>query len=381
VPPTEWQGRHLDTLSVQMSTDDAPPAASPVAGSHARAAPRSTRVRLEDVAREAEVSKSLCSRVLNHYPDLKIRPEVRQRILDAAARLKYRPHAAARGLRRADSGIVGLLIPDLTNAFFAPIIRGAFARAMQRDFVVLVAEDKAVAETSEMVNRLVQSARLDGMIVASARPRHPLISMLRARNIPHVFVNRGVRGSNRNVLLDDARASRAALDHLIGLGHTRIGHVGGPSELDSAKRLAAGFRAIASERGLEPLIVEGELTENGGGEAANELLQRYPDITALFATSLVQAVGILQLAYRRGLDVPRDLSIVAYDEVPLAAFLHPPLTTVEMPTDQLGTAAVDALIDQILGEPMASLMLDSEPTIVIRESTAAVRAARGRRAS
>jgi DNA-binding LacI/PurR family transcriptional regulator len=355
-----------------VSNDDA----SSAPGSHTRGVLRATRVRLEDVANEAGVSKSLCSRVLNDYPGLKIRPEVRQRILDAAARLNYRPHAAARGLRRADSGIVGLLIPDLTNAFFAPIIRGAFARALQRDFVVLVAEDKAAGETNEMVDRLVQSARLDGMIVASARPRHPLITMLRARNIPHVFVNRGVRGSNRNVVLDDARASRAALDHLFALGHRRIGHVGGPAELDSAKRLAAGFRSIASELGVEPLIVEGELTENGGGEAARELLERHPDITALFATSLVQAVGILQLAYQRGLDVPRDLSIVAYDEAPLAAFLRPPMTTVEMPTDQMGAAAVDALIDQILGAPTASVMLDAEPSVVVRESTAPVAVAR-----
>ena len=343
----------------------------------ARIERRPGRVRLDDVAREAEVSKSLCSRVLNDYPGLKVRPEVRQRILDAAARLNYRPHAAARGLRRADTGIVGLLIPDLTNAFFARVIRGAFARAVERDFVVLVAEDQAARETNEMVERLVQSARLDGMMVASARPRHPLISMLRTRNIPHVFVNRGVRGSHRNVVFDDARAGRAALDHLLELGHTRIGHVAGPAELDSTRRLSEGFRAIATERGLEPLVMEGELSEDGGGRAARELLDRHPDITALFATSLVQAVGILQFAYQRGLDVPRDLSLVAYDETPLAAFLQPPLTTVEMPTDELGATAVDALIDQILGEEPRSIMLDVEPTIVARESTtaAAVRAA------
>jgi LacI family transcriptional regulator len=196
--------------------------------------------------------------------------------------------------------------------------------------------------------------------------------MLRARNIPHVFVNRGVRGSNRNVVLDDARAAGAALDHLTELGHARIGHVAGPAELDSARRLSDGFRAIATERGLEPLIVEGALSEDGGGQAARELLDRHSDITALFAISLVQAVGILQFAYQRGLDVPRDLSLVAYDETPLAAFLQPPLTTVEMPTDELGATAVDALIDQILGEEPASVVLDAEPSIVARQSTTAV---------
>jgi DNA-binding LacI/PurR family transcriptional regulator len=350
---------------------EVPPAARTTAPSGTRTQRRPGRVRLDDVAREADVSKSLCSRVLNDYPGLKVRPEVRQRILDAAARLNYRPHAAARGLRRADTGIVGLLIPDLTNAFFARIIRGAFERAVERDFVVLVAEDQAARETNEMVDRLVQSARLDGMMVASARPRHPLIAMLRTRNIPHVFVNRGVRGSNRNVLLDDARAAGAAIDHLIELGHTRIGHVAGPAELDSARRLSEGFRTLATERGLEPLIMEGALSEDGGGQAARELLDSHPDITALFATSLVQAVGILQVAYQRGLDVPRDLSLVAYDETPLAAFLQPPVTTVEMPTDELGATAVDALIDQILGEEPASIVLDADPSIVARQSTTA----------
>jgi DNA-binding LacI/PurR family transcriptional regulator len=328
------------------------------------------RVRLEDVAQLAAVSKSLCSRVLNDYPGLKVRPEVRQRILDAAASLNYHPHAAARGLRRADTGIVGLLIPDLTNAFFARVIRGAFERAIERDFVVLVAEDRAADATKAVVDRLVQTARLDGMVVASARPRHPLIALLRARDIPHVFVNRGVRGSHRNVVLDDARAARAALDHLHALGHTRIGHVAGPSEIDSVRRLTAGFKAAATARGLEPLLAEGELSEDGGGCAARALLDRHPDVSALFAASLVQAVGILQVAYQRGLDVPRDLSLIAYDETPLAAFLRPPLTTVEMPTDALGAAAVDAVIEQILGTPPAADVLDADPTVIVRHSTA-----------
>jgi DNA-binding LacI/PurR family transcriptional regulator len=349
-----------------------PPVPSPrsEAVSGARPNGRQGRARLEDVAREADVSKSLCSRVLNDYPDLKVRPEVRDRVLQAAARLNYRPHAAARGLRRADTGIVGLLIPDLTNAFFARVIRGAFEHAMERDYVVLVAEDRAARETHEVVDRLVRSARLDGVMVASARPRQPLIPMLRARNVPHVFVNRGVRGSNRNVLLDDALIARAAVDHLMDLGHTRIGHVAGPAELDTSRRRSLGFQAVVSERGLEPLVAEGAPTEEGGGRAAAELLDRHPDVTALFVSSLIQAIGILQVAYQRGLDVPRDLSIVTNDEATVAAFLHPPLTTVDMPSEALGAAGVDALIDQILGNAPANVLLDARPTVIVRESTA-----------
>ncbi|MBS1886511.1 MAG: LacI family DNA-binding transcriptional regulator [Actinobacteria bacterium] len=328
-------------------------------------------MRLVDVAEEAGVSKSLASRVLNDHPGLRAREEVRRRIHDAAERLGYSPHAAARGLTRADTGVLSLLIPDLTNAFFARVIRGAVKRAMERDFTVLTAEDLVPRETTKMVERLVQTGRINGVMVASAQPRHPLIATLRTRGIPHVFVNRGVRGSGHNVVLNEALAGRAALGYLKELGHTRIAHVTGAGSLDSTRRLSAGFRKAAKELDLDgDLIVEGGLSEDGGARAAATLLGDHDDVTAIFTASLVQAVGVMRTAYQHDLNVPRDLSVITADETPLAAYLSPALTTVQMPTEELGAAAVDALIEQILGGAAASRVLDYAPEVIERESTA-----------
>jgi DNA-binding LacI/PurR family transcriptional regulator len=331
---------------------------------------RSRRNRLEDVARSAGVSKSIASRVLNRDPGLLVRPETRARVVRAARELDYRPHAAARGLKRAETGALGLLVPPMTNPVYLRIIRGAFERALERDFVVLLVEDVDPTQAEETASRLVQAGRIDGLMVASARPRHPLLRSLRRLRIPHVFVNRAVARSGRNVIMDDARASASALDHLVGLGHKRIGHVAGPGELDTARRRAAGFRKHAAALGLGVQVAEGEFGESGGAAAAGTLLECRPDLTALYTSTLTQAVGVFHCAWELGRRVPADLSVIAHDDMPLANYLRPPLTTVRMPLAELGAAAVDALVDQLLGGPPRDVTVDTKPEVVVRRSTA-----------
>jgi DNA-binding LacI/PurR family transcriptional regulator len=329
------------------------------------------RARLLDVAREAGVSKSTASRILNDSPHISVRPRTRERVLESARRLDYRPHAAARGLRRAETGALGLVIPSLATPVYARIVRGAFRRALERDFVVLLAEDLVARETDEVFARLVRSGRIDGLVVASARPGHPLFRTLRRLAIAHVFVNRAVRGSGRNVVMDDETASAAALDHLARLGHERIGHVGGPRTLDPARRRAFGFRRHARRLGLVSAPeVEGDFTEGGGAEAAIRLLRASPGLTALFVSTLAQAVGTLHAVGRLGLRVPEDLSVVASDDMHLAGYLTPPLTTIRLPLAELGAAAVDALVGQLLGAEPEDVVVPGAPEVVVRGSTA-----------
>ena len=337
-------------------------------------ASRSGRVRLEDVARRAGVSKSIASRVLNRSPGLSVRNETRERVIAAASALAYRPHAAARGLKRAETGAIGLLIPNLAMPVYAHIVRGAFHRALERDFALLLAEDLGEEETEELFGRLVQAGRIDGLVVASARPGHPLIRSLRRYRIHHVFVNRAVAGSGRNVTMDDDRAGSAALDHLYGLGHRRIGLVAGPRSNDPAKRRAHGFREHAAALGLEKSVVlEGDFSESGGALLTQDLVGRHPDVTAIATGGLSQAIGALHAASRLGLHVPDDLSVISHDDMPLADFLQPPLTTVRMPLAELGAAAVDALIDQLLGGEPHDVVVETEPEIVVRSSTSTPR--------
>ena len=330
------------------------------------------RIRLVDVAREAIDFETPASRILNGYPGLAVRPETRRRVLGAAQRLHYEPHAAARGLRRAATGAIGLLIPNLTMPVYSRIIRGAVKRALERDVAVLLYEDESPLDSDRTFAQLVRTGRIDGMLVASALPDHPLVGSLLESRIPHVFLNRGVPGSGRSVTMDDTRASVAALDHLHSLGHRRIGLVAGPRGNDPAERRALGFRRHAAELGLElaPVADDGDFTEAGGVQLTGELLRRHKGLTAITTGGLSQAVGALHTAWELGLAVPRDLSVVSFDDLSLAEYLRPPLTTVRMPLDRLGAAGVDALVDQLLGGEPCDVVVETRAEMVVRASTA-----------
>jgi DNA-binding LacI/PurR family transcriptional regulator len=330
-------------------------------------------VRLIDVAREAGVSKALASRVLNGE-DLPIRAETRQRILTASERLSYRPHAAARGLRRRETGALTMLIPTLTNPVWGLISQGSVSRAMERDVVVQLAEDVDAAQTNELVLRLVQAGRIDGVIVASARPRHPLLRTLLRQRIPHVFVHRAVLGTERNVIMDEQKASALAVDHLATLGHRRIAHITGPSALTTARRLAQGFTDRAALLKFESaLVVNAEFSESGGAEAAAYLFARRRPPSAVYTGSVTQAFGLFHVAAELGLHLPADCSIIACGELPIAEYLTPPLTTLRLPFGELGAAAVDALVDQLSGGQPRDVLVETHPEVIVRSSTAAPR--------
>lgn len=332
---------------------------------------RERRPRLADVAARAGVSKSIASRVLNDVPGLSIRPETRDQVVAAARELDYRPHVAARGLKRAETGALCLVVPNLTNPIFALISRGAFRHALQRDFAVLITEDLDGNEADEIVFDLVQSGRIDGVIVASAHPRHPLLRSLRQLGVPHVFVLRTVPGSGRNVIGPDEEASALAVDHLCDLGHSIIGNVAGARGLSSTEHLTAGFRKQAALRGVRrAVVVEGDYSEEGGAVATRALLSLRPRPTGITTASPSQAVGALHAAWELGVRVPEELSIVACGDTPLLEFVRPPLTAVRAPFAELGASAVDALVEQLLGGEPSDAVVDARPEVVVRASTA-----------
>jgi DNA-binding LacI/PurR family transcriptional regulator len=331
---------------------------------------RGDRVRLIDVARRCGVTKSVVSRVLNDDPTLNVRPETRRRIRAVALELGYRAHAGARALAGAKARALALLIPDVGNPVYSRIIRGAYRRARQHGYVVLLAEDPADDEADESFADLVEAGRVDGLLIASAHPAHPLLSSPRLARIPHVFVNREVPGSGRNIGMDLAAASAAAVRHLHGLGHRRIGLVSGPGELQPAAARERGFVAEMVDLGLgTDRIVRGAFSEEGGAAAAAQLLRADPPPTAVYCSTLGQAVGALHAIRAGGLRIPEDVSVVSYDDLPLADYLEPPLTTVAMPLLELGAAAVDAVLAQLAGAPPADVAIPVPPAIVERGST------------
>ncbi|GCB52530.1 LacI family DNA-binding transcriptional regulator [Streptomyces sp. NL15-2K] len=334
------------------------------------------RARLVDVADRAGVSKATVSKVLNGRQDLNVRPETRRRVHEAAEALGYRPHSGARALAGASTHALALLVPALDNPTYVTIARGAYQRARELGYLSLLAEDFDGQEADESFNDLVQEGRVDGLLIASARPGHPLLEALRGNPVPHVFLNRSVEGSGRNVTMDVARSSVTALDHLHGLGHRAVGHIAGPPGITPSDTRKEAFLRHAGELGLAAApVASGDFTEDGGRQAALELLRPVdgdgrPPVTALYTSSLAQAMGTMAAIRSLGLRVPEDVSVIGNDDLPVAAHLHPPLTTVAMPLYQLGTAAVDALVAAVQGTPPGDVVVPTEPRLVLRDSTA-----------
>ncbi|HTW97621.1 MAG TPA: LacI family DNA-binding transcriptional regulator [Acidimicrobiales bacterium] len=326
------------------------------------------RPRLSDVAALAGVDTSVVSRALNADPKLLVRPETRQRILDAASALGYRPNAVARSLRRSTSGVYGLAIPSFSNPIYAEIISGA-ERAATSVGKHLLSSSFTDAKPESLVE-VLGSGRIDGLIVAGTTPAMDVL--LDGTGEPWLYLNRRSPGRPRHVVLDDEGAARLATTHLLRLGHERIGHVAGPEVADTATRRRSGFLAALRDAGMRAAardIAVADYTSAGGAEAIGRLLATSRDLTAVFVANVASAVGVLFGADRAGLSVPGDLSVIAIHDLPMAEYLIPPLTTVRMPLFELGRRGVDILasqpatadVDEVVSEPME---------IVARASTA-----------
>jgi LacI family transcriptional regulator len=335
---------------------------------------RSRPARLDDVARAAGVHVSTVSRVINSSGDVAVRPETRQRILDVARELQYRPNAMARGLKLATTGTLGLLVPSLRNPVNSPIIRGAFDRAWSRDFVLVLAEDAGEGEgAADAYARLVDERRIDGVLIQSARLDSPHLDAFASGAVPCVFMDRCRPGSGRNVFMRDEEAGRMVAEHFLELGHRSLAHLGGPVDLDTVARRGAGFAGRAREAGIDPVVVSAGLSEEEGHRAMQALLAHEPTPTAVYIANINQALGAVAAVRERGLRVPAQLSLVSHDDDPVCAFLDAPLTAVRMPLDELGASAVDALIEQIGGAPGRDIVVETAPELVLRRSTGRLR--------
>ena len=333
-------------------------------------ADRARPARLDDVARAAGVHISTVSRVINGRGEVSVRPETRQRILTAAHELQYRPNAIARGLRLATTGTLGLLVPSLRNPVNSPIVRGAFNRAWERNFVLVLAEDTGESEAAEdAYERLVEEGRIDGLLIQSARLDNPHLDSFSSGPVPCVFMDRAHPGSGRNVTMRDADAGRMVAEHFLDLGHRSLAHLAGPLELDTVARRREGFVELARAAGATPIVVPAVLSEEAGYAAMHELLEHPARPTAVFMANINQALGAVAAVRERGIRVPEELSLVCHDDDPVCGFLDAPLTAMRMPLHELGSTAVDVLLEQVEGAERRNVVIETEPELVVRRST------------
>jgi LacI family transcriptional regulator len=330
---------------------------------------------LKDVARQAGVDPSTASRVLRDDPSQQVRPETRERILDAARDLRYRPNALARGLRTRRTDTLGLIIPSLDNLGFADVTHGIQAAAAAAGKLVMVVEAEAVADAAHgAYQRLIGDGRLEGLIVAFASLDDDLVSQLHERAIPLVLVNRRTNRVHGSVVVDDERGSRMAVEHLLGLGHRHVGFLGIDADTDTARRRLAGYRDAMAAHGVtveQGWVVTGPPTEEGGRRALRASLGAPdPRPTGWFVASLMSAIGALAELTESGVTVPQQVSMVAFNDHPFAAHTAPPLTTVRMPNVRMGEEAVGMLLAAIAGQPVRDLIIYHPPELVVRASTA-----------
>jgi DNA-binding LacI/PurR family transcriptional regulator len=339
-------------------------------------------VTLRDVARHAEVDPSVVSRVVNDDPGLRVSDATRERVRSAIQELGYRPNFQARGLRLAKTWTIGFVLPDLMNPFYAPIVEGAEQRASECGYIVVIVRelDRAVVSGGELsFERLMHQNRVDGLLVASGRVDDAVLRALAAEQHPLVIVNRRVPGVLGSVVVDDEAGAYVATKHLIELGHRHLGHVTGPRHIDNTIRRRAGFRTAAATVDATTTTVYGaDWDPNSGFDAARRLLAR-SDVTAVFATNILVAAGVVGAAQERGLNVPHDLSVIALHDFPVANFLRPALSTVVLPLEKLGQVAVDQLLERLEGEEPSEVVVEATPQLVMRHSTAPPRALQGSR--
>ena len=330
---------------------------------------------LSDVAARAGVSISAVSRVLSEAPSARVSAQTRQRIHDAARELDYRPNFAARALKFSRTNVIALVVPDLTNALFTELMRGVEDEGQRRGYMVLLARAEGMPEGQESIPRLIGEGRVDGALVqvgANMRPED-LRSLVEGR-LPVVFINSIHPDHVGSVSLEDARGMRLATEHLIELGHRRIGFINGTPGTDTAVRRAQGFHEAMSAAGLD--VPGGRVTQLGyeprqGREALRAIMSLPDTPTAIVVANVNAALGALLEARILGLRVPEELSIVAMHDAWTAENTWPPLTTVRMPLYELGRHAVAAIFERIASGTVADeVVTDAAPVLVLRESTA-----------
>ncbi len=333
-----------------------------------------------DVANLAGVSRTTVSFVLNNVPDVKISPETRQRVLDAARQLDYYPHVSARRLASGRTRTIALVWhrgPDATyrDAFLPGLLQG-ITRAARHYGYHLLFRPIEPDEPDDAYVELARGRHTDGLILSGPRSDDPSLLELHRDGFPLVLHGRLPGADIPSVDVDNARGAVQAVGHLLALGHKRIGLItNAPPAYTASQQRLEGYRLALESAGIpfdEGLVRYGNFDEESGQEAADSLLDLPEPPTAIFVASDMVAIGSLKAIRDRGLRVPQDIAIVGFDDITAARFITPPLTTIRVPAIGLGWAAGELLIRIVEGDPPRETEVMLETELIVRQSCGAV---------
>lgn len=335
------------------------------------------RATIVDVAREAKVSIKTVSRVLNDEPT--VRPTTRERVTAAAELLHYHPNIIAQGLVGRRSYLLGLFYENPSPNYVVELQLGAFDRLRDERYQLVVLPVENIESIADRIVGLVRSAALDGVILTPPASDNPTI-LRKLQEVQFPFVRIAATTARKigpSTTTDDVAASRVLVEYLIGLGHRRIGMIKGDPSHPSSEARTTGYREALDQAGIEfdeALIAQGQFTFDSGLQAARELLALDQPPTAIFAQNDDMAAGVIAAAHDQGISIPRNLSVVGYDDSAIAKIVYPRLTTIHQPVRDMAFGAADMLVAMVENQPYQQLV-DHPFALVVRESAGPVPAA------
>lgn len=334
----------------------------------------SKRVTMRQIAARARVSVGTVSHVINNSAG--VREEVRKRVLDAIERLGYQPSLLARGLRRNQTTILGMIIPDISNPFFPLVVRGVEDIAYQNSYRLMLCNTDNDAQKEQVYFDELRAYRMAGLIVIpSADSRLVPMAAASGGEIPVICLDRCPEGwKGDTVTVDNAEGAYQAARYLLELGHRRIATIAGQLHVTSGVERLKGFKRALREAGVSiapEYIQEGRFDRLSGYEKGLMLLQFSPRPTAIVAANDLVALGVLAALREMGLRCPEDVSLVGFDDQEIASFTNPALTTVAQPAYQMGARAAALLFGRLRGEDVPTQQVVMKATLRVRDSAAA----------
>jgi LacI family transcriptional regulator len=326
-----------------------------------------------DVAKRAGVSQATVSLVLNKVSNSNIPEETRLRVLKAIDELAYRPNTLASSLRLGKTQTLGLILPDSANPFFAEVSRSIESAAFEQNYNLILCNTEGDIERELLYVDVLCNRQVDGIIFVAVGDQADSLQRVLSKNIPVVMIDRDLPGMEVDAVLTDNRlGGYQATQHLIDLGHRRIGCIAGSSSVTPSASRGEGYQAALAEHNLpadDSLFRRGDFHPYSGWSAARMMLALPEPPTAIFACNDLMAIGALRAITEVGLQVPADVSLVGFDNIELATYTNPPLTTVAQPIHETGQTAINFLLERIR-EPGLNFRRAILPTgLIIRDST------------
>lgn len=329
-----------------------------------------SHVTLKDIGKEVGVSATTVSRALNNKPDISY--QVKQKIKEVAQRLGYSPNALARSLKAKKTSSIGVLIADIADPFFAPIVKGIENTARQMGYSIILCDTGEEYEQEKLALQMMLEKRVDGLLITPCQTEYGDILELERKKVPFVLLGRHFDVVESDyVITDEIEGAFLATDYLIKKGHKKILFINGPNYISSAKERLVGYKRALQEHAIlfdKSLVKEGALKMEDGYRIMKEILSVGTKFTAVFAYCDFVVLGIMQALEEAKLKIPENIAIVGYDDVVFAGFLQVPLTTVHIPKYELGKEAMKLLKKKIEGEIQEPQVVILEAKLVIRKS-------------